>query len=87
MLVAYKTITGNRSKQPPIKQVKEENDSIRSSEKLLFREVFAFVDSQLPWRLDAASFARVLAPYQWGKLKERAFGAKGTQVFFSYAPI
>jgi hypothetical protein len=63
MLVAYKTITGNRSKQPPIKQVKEENDSIRSSEKLLFREVFAFVDSQLPWRLDATPLASVLAFY------------------------
>jgi nicotinamide mononucleotide adenylyltransferase len=87
MLVAYKTITGQSFKTAANKQVKEENDSIRSSEKLLFREVFAFVDSQLPWRLNAASFARVLAPYQWGKLKERAFGAKGTQVFFSYAPI
>ena len=72
MLVAYKTITGNRSKQPPIKQVKEENDSIRSSEKLLFREVFAFVDSQLSLRLDTAPLAGVLTLYQRGKLKERA---------------
>jgi hypothetical protein len=63
MLVAYKTITGQSFKTAPIKQVKEENDSIRSSEKLLFREVFAFVDSQLPWRLDATPLSCVLAFY------------------------
>ena len=52
------------------------------SEEPLFREVFAFVDSQLPLRFDAAPLACVLALYQWGKLKERAFRAECTQVFF-----
>ncbi len=63
MLVAYKTITGQSFKTAANKQVKEENDSIRSSEKLLFREVFAFVDSQLPLRFDATPLACVLALY------------------------
>ena len=54
-----------------------------ASEEPLFGEVFAFVDSQLPLGFDAASFARVLAFYQWGKLKERAFRAECTQVFFA----
>ena len=48
--------------------------------KLFFGVVFAFVDSQLPLGFDAAAFTCVLAFYQWGKLKERAFGAKGTRV-------
>ncbi len=52
------------------------------SEEPLFGEVFAFVDSQLPLGFNAAAFARVLTLYQWGKLKEGAFRAECTQVFF-----
>ena len=40
------------------------------AEEPLFREVFAFVDSQLPLRFNAAPLARVLTLYQWGKLKK-----------------
>jgi len=47
-----------------------------------FRKVLAFVDSQLPLRFDATSLARVLALYQWSKLKEGAFRTKSTQVSF-----
>ena len=53
------------------------------SEEPLFGVVFAFVDSKLPLRFNAASLARVLALYQGRKLKERAFRAKGTQVFLA----
>jgi hypothetical protein len=49
------------------------------SEEPFLGEVFAFVDSQLPLRLNAASLARVFALYQWGKLKEGAFRAECTQ--------
>lgn len=46
---------------------------------MFLRVVFAFVDSQLPLRFDAASLACVFASYQWGKLKEGTFGTKGTR--------
>jgi len=50
-------------------------------ETLFFRVVFALVDSQLPLRFDAASFACVLAPQKRRQLKERAFGTEGAQGF------
>ena len=45
-------------------------------ESLFFRVVFAFVDSQLPLRFDAAAFASVFAPQKGSKLKEGAFATE-----------
>ena len=62
MLVAYKTVTGQSFKTAANKEGKVENGSLWSTKKVFFREVFAFVDSQLSLRFDAAPLARVLAP-------------------------
>ncbi len=51
-------------------QLKRDNRALFS---LFLREIFAFVDAQLPLRFDAAPFACVLASYKWRKLEEGAF--------------
>lgn len=68
MQAEYKTVTGTK------------RAALTKKKKVLLfwvflGVIFAFVDSQLPLRFDAAAFACVLASYQWGKLKEGAFRA------------